>query len=197
MKSKKLLISLAVVAFVIVFIVVMIAVFAVDSVEVQYHDFNGDRVVVPSQGDGIVPDQILSLVKGKSTVFLSKANLIEEINKTYKEWHAFAVVKRFPNSVEVHFVKRTAIAKVNVGGKDKYIDSFGYVVAQPTDGTTCIDISSAFDNNTISDAMTYDEGERLTFVDGSKNAIRLKAVLDAILSTWRCMVEIDDIDQIL
>ena len=150
MKSKKLLISLAVVAFVIVVIVVMIAVFAVKSVEVRYHDFSGGEIVA-TEGNGVVPDDILAMIKGKSTVFLSKTDLIDRINAKNGEWHAFAVVKNFPNSVEVHLVKRTIIAKMDTGVETVYIDSFGYRVAAPTQSEyNYIDLSSAFESTDMS-----------------------------------------------
>ena len=191
MKSKKLLISLAAVALVIVFIVVMIAVFAVKTVEPQYHDFAGNPIAAPTDGTGIIPDDVLSLIKGKSTVFLSETDLISKINQTYGNWHAFAVVKKFPNIVVVHFAERTTIAKINIGGHEYFIDSFGYVVNESAD--TCVDITSAFDSF---DTQQCAENFPLIFHD-EENNIRLKCVLDAILAVWRCKVEVSNIPQIL
>ena len=193
MKSKKLLISLAVVAFVIVLIVVMIAVFSVKSVEVRYHDFSG-REIVAVEGEGVVPDEILAMIKGNSTVFLSKTNLIDRINETHSEWHAFAVVKNFPSTVEVHFVRRTVIAKISIDGKDVYVDSFGYVVATP-EQDACIDISSAF-VSPVPSTKTCEEGKPLEFVHEQYNA-RLNYVLEAILAVWRCKVEVENIPLVL
>lgn len=191
MKSKKLLISLAVVAFIIVLIVVMVAVFAVKSVEVRYHDFSG-REIVAVEGEGVVPDDILAMIKGNSTVFLSKTKLIDKINETHGEWHAFAVVKNFPNNVEVHFVKRTIIAKISIDGKNVYVDSFGYVVDTPSEDN-CIDISSAFD---LWDTAEQQVGKPLKFVQ-EQNNVRLKYILEAILAVWRCNIEVQNIPQIL
>ncbi|MCH5151076.1 MAG: hypothetical protein J1F65_00220 [Clostridiales bacterium] len=193
MKSKKLLISLAVVAFVIVLIVVMIAVFSVKSVEVRYHDFSG-REIVAVEGEGIVPDDILAMIKGNSTVFLSKTNLLNKINEAHGDWHAFAVVKNFPSMVEVHFVRRTVIAKMSIDGKDVYIDSFGYVVATP-DQNDCVDITSAF-VSPVPNTRTCEAGKPLEFVHEQYNA-QLKYVLEAILTVWRCNVEVKNISLVL
>ena len=191
-KGKKLLISLVVVPVAIVaFIVVLIAVFAVDDVTVRYHDFDG-REIVATQGEGVAPKDILKLIKGKSTVLLSKTNLLEQLNKEHSDWHAFAVVKNFPNDIEVHFVKRTVIAKVNVNGLDVYVDSFGYVTELTSDN--CVDISSAFPEGV--EAQSSQPGSPLTFKD-AKNDVRFKCVLDAIMATWRCKVEVEYIPQVL
>lgn len=190
MKSKKLLVSIAIVAVVIVVIVVMAAAFSVEQVVTTYHAFDGSLIAVPA--DGVAKDDIQSLAKGKSIVFLSKSKLIEQFNAEHPDWHAFAVVKNFPNIVEIHLVKRTAILKVDVSGGFVYVDSFGYVTNAPSEGSV-VDVSSAFTNR---DATNVKVGEVFRFETEENNA-RLQYILQSILATWQCYVEIADMPEIL
>lgn len=190
MKSKRLLISIAVVAVLIVVIVVMAAVFSVEQVVATYHAFDGSLIAVPA--DGVSKDDLLSLAKEKSIVFLSKNKLMEQFNSKYPDWHAFAVVKNFPNIVEIHLVRRTAVLKIDVAGGFVYVDSFGYVANAPTDGVV-VDVSSAFTNREASNTKV---GEPFAF-NSDENNERLQCILNAILATWRCYVEIQDMPEIL
>ena len=194
MKSKKLLVLIASIAAVVVFIVILAAVFAVGEVNLVYHGFDGGQIGSPEEG-GIASDSILKLAKGKSTIFLSKNKLLSQINTNYTDWHAFAVVKNFPNKVEIHLVKRTAILKIDVNGQEVYIDSFGYVTNKPEDGGRYIDVTSAF-NGKSTDAKVMQPGQQFEFSVAENNA-RLKCVLEALVATWRCMVEIPDLPAIL
>ena len=189
-KSKKLLISLMVVAVVIVLIVVLAAVLTVKEVRIVYHGFDGKQIAAPA--DGLAPDAITAAYKGKSIVFLSKSNMMAELNVTYPEWHAFAIVKHFPNVVEVHFVRRTAVAKFSSADGPIYVDCFGFVTEAPSEDNV-IDISSAFQTIDVSDKTV---GKELKFESEESNK-RLDYVLDAIIATWQCYVEIPDMAQIL
>ena len=191
MKSKKLLVLIASLAAVIVVIVVLASVFAVSQVEFVYHDFDGTQTKAPDE-NGVVSADIAKLAKGKSTIFLSKTKLLNQINTTYTDWHAFAVVKNFPNIVEIHLVKRCAILKIDVNGKEVYIDSFGYVVETPESGRY-IDATSAFKGT---DAQTLQAGTMFEFVV-EENNVRLKCVLEALIATWQCKVDIPDLPAIL
>ena len=196
MKSKKLLVSLAIVAVVVVIIVVMASAFSVRRVEISYHLFNGNLTTVPESG-GVPTEVIEGIAKGKSTVFLSKTNLLTQLNAKlkadYPQWHAFAVVKSFPNILEIHLVKRTAIAKLilSTTAETVYLDSFGCVTEAPD--YDCIDITSAF--NATDPAEPAADGS-FRFDSAESNA-RLGCVLEAILATWQCYVEIDEMSIVL
>ena len=191
MKSKKLLILIASIAAVVVFIVIMAAVFAVSKVELVYHDFDGNRIAAPDEG-GIAYEDVEKQARGKSTIFLSKTKLLNQINSTHPEWHAFAVVKNFPNIVEIHLVKRTAILKIDVSGKEVYIDNFGYVVSEPENGRV-IDATSAFN---LTDAKTQEPGKKFEFAVEENNG-RLQCILEALVATWQCKVDIPNLPVIL
>ena len=124
MKSKKLLVLIAILAAVVVVIVVFASVFSVKDVVVVYHNFDGSLAPTPEEG-AISDDEMAELAMGKGIVFLSKNKLLSQANGSFKDWHAFAVVKNFPNVVEVHVVKRTAMLKIDIAGEEVYIDSFG------------------------------------------------------------------------
>lgn len=191
MKSKKLLISLAVVAVVVVIVVVLSAVFTVQDVEVVYHKFDGSEDAAPT--DGVARDEITAKYKGKSIVLLSKTDLLETVNGMYPQWHAFAVVKNFPNIVTVHFIKRTTVVKFsNSKGQTVYLDSFGYVTEAPTEGSV-IDITSAFNSK---DEASNAADSPFRFESEESNA-RLNYILETILATWQCYVEIPDLPQVL
>ena len=191
MKSKKLLVLIASIAAVIVVIVVLAAVFAVSQVELVYHDFDGKQITAPDE-NGIDSNEIAKLAKGKSTVFLSKIKLLDQINTIYTDWHAFAVVKNFPNNVEIHLVKRTAILKIDVNGKEVYLDSFGYVT-NPPDSGRYVDATSAFKGT---DAKTLQVGAKFEFSVEENNS-RLNFVLEALIATWQCKVDIPNLPAIL
>ena len=200
MKNKKLLVLLAIVAVVVVIIVVMASVFSVRHVYLSYHMFNGDLTTAP---DGGVPTEVIeSIARGKSAIFLSKANFLAQVNaklqasSDYSQWHAFAVVRNFPNKLEVHLVKRTAIAKFSLSttAETIYIDSFGCRVTEIPEDGQCIDITSAF--NATDPAAEQPADGTFKFVSAESNT-RLKYVLEAILATWQCYVEIDEMDDVL
>lgn len=194
MKSKKLLISIAVLAVVIVIIVVLSAVFSIRRVTILYHGEDGSVIAAPTDGSGIASDDILKISEGKSIVFLSKDKLLSQINTDpdNSEWHAFAVIKNFPNMVEVHLARRSAIAKIDVGGSSVYVDFFGCVAAAPDSGTV-IDISSAF-RGTETDTLQV--GTKFAFRSAENNE-RLGYVLEAIKAIWRCKVEVGNIPEII
>ena len=191
MKSKKLLVLIASIAAVVVIIVIMAAVFSVSKIEMVYHDFDGKRIAAPNEG-GIAPDDVAKFAKGKSTIFLSKTKLLSQINVAYPEWHAFAVVKNFPNTVEIHLVKCTAMLKIDVNGNEVYIDCFGYVMNAPESGRV-VDATSAFKGT---DARVQQVGKAFEF-DVEENNVRLKCVLEALLATWQCNIEPDNLAALL
>ena len=178
-------------AAVVVVIVIMAAVFSVSSVELVYHDFDGTRIAAPDE-NGLAANDVAKFAKGKSTIFLSKTKLLNQVNVTYTDWHAFAVVKNFPNIVEIHLVKRAAILKIDVNGEEVYLDSFGYVVNPPTSGRF-IDATSAFN---LTDAKTKELGKKFEFAVEENNS-RLQCVLEALIATWQCKVDIENFPTIL
>ena len=183
MKSKRLLISLTVVALVVVIIVVLAALLTVKVVHPVYHGFDGTQIEAPS--DGWAKDEIEANYKGKSIVFLSKTNLMSELNQKNHLWHAFAVVKQFPNIIEIHFVRMSSGGMV-------YIDCFGYVMDKPEQDSV-IDITSAFKSTDVEQNVV---GQPLVFQSPESNN-RLSYVLEAIEATWQCMVEVSDMTQVL
>ena len=191
MKSKKLLILIASLAALVVFIVIMVAVFSAGSVVVVYHDFSGARIATPDSG-GIAPNDVFTFVQGKSTVFLSKTKLLDQVNTTFTDWHAYEIRKHFPNIIEVHVVQCTAMLKIDVGGQEVYIDCFGYVMNEPASGRV-IDVSSAFNGT---DAKSQRVGQKFEFA-ASENNPRLEYVLDALLATWQCYIETPDLAALL
>ncbi|MCH5159789.1 MAG: hypothetical protein J1F66_02945 [Clostridiales bacterium] len=191
MKSKKLLVLIAVIAAVVVVVVVLAAVFAVKDVVLVYHDFDGTYVAAPNEG-GISTEDVSKLAKGKSAIFLSKTKLLDLVNSTYTDWHAFAVVKNFPNTVEIHVVKCTAMLKIDVNGKEVYVDCFGYVMNPPESGRV-MDVTSAFKGT---DTGTLNVGQKIEFTLQENNA-RLEYVLKALLATWQCNIEPSDLAALL
>lgn len=197
MKNKKLLVSLAIVAALVVFVVIMVAVFSVKGGYFVYHKFDGGLTMAP---DGGVPAEVIEKVaKGKSTIFMSKTKLLAEINsklKTdYPDWRAFAVVKNFPNVLEIHLVKRTAIAKFQLGetGEYIYIDSFGCQVYEIPQ-YECVDISSAFK---ATDKATEQPADGTFRFESAESNMRLTYVLQAIMATWQCNIEIEEMNVVL
>lgn len=192
MKNKKLLIALAVIAVVIVVIIILAAVFSIRNVAIVYHKFGGAQYL-PS--DGPTADEILSLCKGKSSVFFSKNKLSAQINEKFESWHVIGIIRSSYNTIEIHFVKREAVAKVDIKGTNVYLDAFGYVVENSSESAECVDITSAFiDKNTETSVNSL--GSKLQFVDDTNNS-RLDSVLQAIIATWQCYVEFGDMTSVL
>jgi len=192
MKSKKLLALIIVVAVLIVVIVVFVSIFAVRHAEVTIRSFDGGEITAVN-GDPTA-DDVLEFCKGKSIVFLSKDNLTKELNKKFPEWHVVQIVKSFPNTVKVHVVKRVAVVKLDVDG-GVYLDSFGYVVDAPTDGSQPLDITSAI-RDIPGATVVNAKGQKFQFVSEKGNA-RLDYVLQSIMALWQCKIEIKDIPTIL
>ena len=189
MKSKRLLILIAVVAIVLVVMILLSALFSVQEAWVVFHRFDGKTTYAPEQGAPTIED-ILKQAKGKNIIFLSKSELLKNLQTD--NWHAMFVVKKFPNEVEVHFFERTLAAKIVVGGKDIYIDSKGNVVTNP-DGKTCVNISSAF---ALLDVVSQEVNQPLQFESEANNQ-RLQQVLQVLLTVWRCNIEYEDIPAVL
>lgn len=190
MKSKKLIILISIIAVVVAVIVIMASVFSVQKVATVYHKFDGGQTIAAD--DAPSSKDVLDFSKGRSIFFLSKDKLLTQLNQKFTKWHAFAVVKNFPNIIEVHFVERVAAVKVDVGGNMVYVDSFGYVVEEPSN-KDCIDISSVFERR---DAESISLGSPLKFLEEINNA-RLHQVLQAIIASWQCNLEVEDLPVIL
>lgn len=190
MKSKKLIILISVVVVIVAVVAILASVFAVRKVSPIYHNFDG-TTTLPSD-DAPTANDVLKLSKGKSIFFLSKDKLIDELNTQFPDWHALGVVKDFPNTVNVHFVKRKVAAKIDVGGNTVYLDTYGYVM-NPQSDADCIDISSAFEHR---DTSVNSVGKKLQFVEANNNQ-RLSAVIEAIMAGWRCYVELENVSVVL
>lgn len=189
MKSKRLLIFIAVVAIVLVIMILLSALFSVQQAWVVFHRFDGTTTFAPEQGAPTIED-ILNKAKGKNIIFLSKSELLKSLQTD--NWHAMFVVKQFPNRVEVHFFERTLAAKIVVGGKDIFIDSKGNVVTN-TDGKACVNISSAF---ALLDVVSQEVNQPLKFASEANNQ-RLQQILQVLLTVWRCNIEFEDIPAVL
>lgn len=184
MKSKKLIILISAVVVFIAVVVILASVFAVREVRPNYHNFDGSETL-PADG-APTADDVLKYSKGKSIFFMSKDKLLSDLNAAFPEWHAFAVVKNFPDAINVHFVKRQAAVKIDIGGNTVYVDSFGYVVDKPSEGE-CVDVTSAFEYR----EATVESGKKLQFAASESNE-RLNIVLEAMIASWRCNIELND-----
>lgn len=190
LKSKKLIILISVLVAVIAVVVILASVFSVRDASPVYYSFYGSEII-PTEG-APTADDVLKHAKGKSILFFSKDKLLETLNKEFPEWHAFAVVMDFPNVVNVHFVQRKGAVKVDIGGNFIYVDNKGFVLDGNPD-YDCIDISSAFEHRDISQ---NEIGKKLQFVEENNNR-RFDVVLNAINATWQCMVDFDDMSNVL
>lgn len=192
MKSKKMLTMLIVVAVLIVIVIVCASVFSLQSSLVICHNFEGGKITgvsgAPSEND------IVELYKGKSILFLSKEKVIAELNEAYPEWHVIGIVKNFPNILEVHFVKRVAVVKLDVGGQSVYLDNFGYVVDAPQSSEEPIDISSAIE--TPGTVTVCEKGQKLKFASDTNNS-RLNVILETVMALWQCKCDIENIPNLL
>ena len=190
MKSKRLLIFIAVVAVVLVIMIVLSAVFSVKDAWVICHRFDGTAISVPENAPTI--QHILSVTEGKNIIFLSKSENLKRLHTD--NWLAMDMVKTFPNKVTVHFVERKLAAKIVVSGQDIYIDSYGYVMNKAiVEGVACVDISSAFD---LLDVACQEVNQPLTFTSDKNNA-RLQQVLQVVMAVWRCYIEMPDIPSVI
>ena len=192
MKSKKLLTLIIIFSVVLVIIVVFTSVFTVRQALPVYHTFEGGQMAsvegAPTEND------VLQFARGKSVFFLDKQTVIDQLNQAFPQWHAIGIVINFPNIVEVHFVQRVAVVKLNVSGADVYLDSMGYVVDAPTDGSVPMDITSAI--AAPSSARVNEKGKKFQFQDEVNN-YRLGCVLETIMALWQCNTEIEDIPAVL
>lgn len=188
MKSRKLIISLAIVAVVVAVIVIMASVFAVKDVTLIPHKFSGIQET-PTEGPS--PNDILKFAKGKSILFMSKDKLLNKLNAEYHDWHFFYIVNDFPNIINVHYIKRVAVVKLDIAGNEVYLDSYGYVTSKPT--WECINISSAFEHR---DAVVNESGKEFKFADENNNK-SLKIVLEAIVASWRCKIDWQNMTTVL
>lgn len=189
MKSKRLLILIAVVAIVLVVMIVLSAIFSVKNAWVVFHRFDGTTIASPVGAPTI--DDVLKQTKGKNIIFLSKSETLKNLQTD--NWHAISVVKTFPNKVTVHFIERALAAKIMVGGEDIYIDSMGNVIDKP-ENPSCVDITSAFGG--ALDVASRQINQPLTFASDNNNA-RLQQVLQAILAVWRCNIELPDVKEVI
>ena len=186
MKSKKLLISLIVVALVVVAIVVLVSVFTLRDVIVVCHKFEGGKIL--PDDDAPNAQEIAALFAGKGIVFLNKEDALKQLNELYPDYHFFQIVKIPPNAMEVHFLKRSVVAKLDVGGKDVYLDSYGYQVSAPADGTAVLDISSAF----ITPIVQQESATGPFKFENSINNQRLSCILECFIGMWRCYVDTEN-----
>lgn len=192
MINKKMLTMLIVVAVLIVIVIVFSSVFSLSDSLVICHNFEGGKVTGVSGAP--VEKDIVELYKGKSILFLSKEKVTEELNEKYTDWHVIGIVKNFPNQLEVHFVKRVAVMKVDVSGQDIYLDNFGYVVDAPQNGEEPLDISSAIEKPGTVNVCA--KGQKLNFVSETNNS-RLDVVLETIMALWQCKYDIENIPTLL
>lgn len=189
MKSKRLLIFIAVVAIVLVVMIVLSAVFSVKEAWVVFHRFDGTTISVPTEGAPTI-DDVLKQAEGKNIIFLSKSETLKNLQTD--NWHAISVVKSFPNKITVHYIERALAAKIVVNGQDVYIDSMGNVIDKLAEAE-CVDISSAFD---LLDVASQETNQPLVFTSDANNS-RLQQILQAILAVWRCNVELPDVGQVI
>ena len=191
MKSKRLLVFIAIVAVILVIMIVLSALFAVKDAWVVFHRFDGTEIPVPKNAPTI--EDVLNQTKGKNIIFLSKSETLKQLHTD--NWLAVALVKeRQLNRVTVHFVERNLAVKIVVSGQDIYIDSNGYVMNKAiVDGDSCINISSAFD---LLDVASQEVNQPLKF-NSEENNQRLQQILQVVMALWRCKVELPDAPAVL
>lgn len=196
MISKKLLTLIIVIAVLAVIFVVFAGVFSVRLVLPVYHSFEGG--VETATDDAPTADDVLQLCKGKNILFLSKQEVIDQLNEKYPDWHAIGIVKNFPNILEVHFVKRVAVVSLKVDGASVYLDSFGYVVETPSaDETPQLDITSAFEGTISKNSFSQNSVGKMLVFNSDTNNQRLSCVLESIMALWQCECEIENIPAVL
>ena len=188
MKSKRLLVFIAVVAVVLVIMIALSAVFSIKSAWVVFHRFDGTSITVPQNAPTI--EDVLNQAGGKNIIFLSKSETLKSLQTD--NWHAVSLVKTFPNKITVHFIERALAVKIVVGGQDIYIDSMGNVMPKQ-DNATCINVSSAFD---LLDVASQEVNQPLKFHSEVNNQ-RLQQILQVVMAVWRCKVEMPDISAVL
>ncbi|MBQ2914311.1 MAG: hypothetical protein IJE50_02165 [Clostridia bacterium] len=188
MKSKRLLVFIAIVAVILVIMIVLSAVFSIKSAWVVIHRFDGTENSVPPNAPTI--QDILDVTEGKNIIFLSKSETLKSLQTD--DWHAVQVVKTFPNKITVHFIERALAVKIVVSGQDIYIDSKGNVMPKQ-ENATCINISSAFD---LLDVASQEVNQPLKF-NSEKNNQRLQQILQVVMAVWRCKVELPDAPAVL
>lgn len=190
-KNKKLIIIIAVLVVVIAIAVVLSAVFSVQKVFFVVHDIDGS--LISDYSDAPTANFALDKFGGKNIMFLSKQTVCNYVNENYSEWHAFCVVKNFPNAMEVHIVRRVAVAKINLGSSFVYVDCFGYVADEPVDDT-CVDITSAFETPLM--LQNNSVGSKLEFKISANNG-KLQVVIDSLRALWRCYVDYDQTSAVI
>lgn len=188
MKSKRLLVFIAIVAVILVIMIVLSAVFSIKSAWVVFHRFDGTEISVPQNAPTI--KDVLDKTEGKNIIFLSKSETLKSLQTD--DWHAVQVVKTFPNKITVHFIERALAVKIVVSGQDIYIDSKGNVMPKQ-DGVTCINVSSAFD---LLDVASQELNQPLKF-NSEENNQRLQQILQVVMAVWRCKVELPDVSAVL
>ena len=168
---------------VVVVAIILGAVFTVKSGDLVFHSEDGNIIATPVSAPS--SDSVLQPFYGKNIVFLSKQDVLDEINLNYPMYHAVAVVKTFPNKLTVHLVNRVAVYKV---GK-LYVDSFGYIMQEPV--YDVIDITNVFTNAT--DVVSTTVGTKLQFNNNPANDAKFKLTLQAVNAVWQLNYSYQDI----
>ena len=187
MKSKKLLTFIIIAVLAIVVAIILGAVFTVKSGDLVFHSEDGKVIATPA--DAPASNTVLQPFHGKNIVFLPKQEVLDEINRTYPQYHAIAVVKSFPNRLTVHLVDRVAVYKIG----NLYVDSFGYIVQEPTHQV--IDVSQAFPN--AFDVESTAVGTKLKFNNNKKNDDRFALMLQAVNAVWQLKYSYQDIPMLI
>lgn len=193
MKNKKLLLIVAIVVICLALLVTFAACCRVADVETVIFNPDGSSYIIPSADSGAISaEDVLKIVKGKSVFSLDKDKIAEQIQVNHPGFVCVGIVVQFPNTLTVYLVQGQACVKLSTGTKEVYLDRFGNV-AEPSEGQSDIDISSAFRLQTISDLTV---GSKFRFSSETDNQ-RLEQVLDAINAMWRMYVEYNDISAVL
>lgn len=187
MKTKKLLTFMIIVVLVIVVAIILGAVFTVKSGDLVFHSEDGSTIATPV--DAPASNDVLQPFFGKNIVFLSKQHVLDEINRSYPNYHAIAVVKSFPNRLTVHLVDRVAVYKVG----NLYVDSFGYIVEEPQHQV--IDVSSSFSN--VADVISTRLGTKLQFNNNTANDAKFDLMLQAVNAVWQLNYSYQDIPKLI
>ncbi|MBR2975120.1 MAG: hypothetical protein IKC47_05205 [Clostridia bacterium] len=152
-----------------------------------FHSEDGSIIATPA--DAPSSNEVLQPFYGKNVIFLSKQDMLDEINRSYPTYHAIAVVKSFPNKLTVHLVDRVAVYKVG----NVYVDSFGYIVDEPANQV--IDVSGAFSN--VFDVVSTKVGTKLAFNNNQKNDAKFDLMLQAVNAVWQLNYSYQDIPKLI
>lgn len=191
MKNKKLLITLAIVVAVAVVLILLFTLFNISTVNFVYYSSDNKAIATPA--DAPTTQELLSVYRGKSILLTSSNTLANLFNTNFTDFHAFEIIRSFPNSITIHIVRRTAAISITYGSQTVYLDVYGYVVPNAPEYET-LDVTEAFITSLSS--ATFEAGKKLQFESQTDNN-RLSMVLQTVNAIWMLKYGYSDVASIL